>query len=117
MNVEEFRGYMCGVNEVLDGRAPNKKQWEAIMKRLKSVKALQPLAPVVSPVIIREPRPWWPQWYTWTSDSNPVIKQDGYRDNIGTIPVSTTTTNVQVTNEQAAQEVGAAEMVSLAETS
>lgn len=92
MTVEEFRGYMRGVNEVLNGDAPNKRQWKAIMEKLESVDVLRPVAPLVQPVIIREPRPWYPTWYYTTYN-----------------------TSESTTYEAKAQQIGAAEMTYLAE--
>lgn len=65
MTVNEFRAWLEGFEESIQA-SPNKKQWGRIKQRLDQVDSEEKIIYDYWPY----PRPWWPQWYTYTISNN-----------------------------------------------
>ena len=105
MTISEFRAWLEGFEEAIDG-APTQKQWKKIKQRLDSVRADAPVT-IPSPFVIeRYPRPWWPPGIVWTTSGS-----------TSTNPVKTDITwNANASVESNATMLGRAEAKMLAAT-
>ena len=78
MTLEEFKAWFDGFTENVS-KQPTQRQWKRIVERVGEIQpdaTYQPWQPYR--------QPWWPQWYTYSTDSN-TWTVSAHANNIGQI--------------------------------